>query len=463
MAKGKTLKKGVKAAAKSAEGFFTGGARPGLAVAGKITGGVGAGLTADWLIGQGLSALDDEVTRAKQSADNAEENAILKGYSERTRQLRSQVAALSPVQQIQYAQELKGLLQQRTVSRSENAMFNAHQVAALMQAALNRTQGTVNTPEGRQVEAEVQRLQAGNAISAENRGLGRNEEKYRGSFWGTAMGLASGRTDVTGLNKWGKGAAKVAKFLMHPQETLLGENEIPIDQPKIPGSLSREVPGTTAFGPSAKISVAGPVGVEKAENSQASSPESFRSKGAATLEDYIKAALRGAGFGSPEAQAYHYDPWGQTGGTAPYQAALTGSYDALNPRIAGGQAPTIKDVQRLHTGTQQSQQAYADALRAQGQAMAQRAADAGIAGYAAMQQGEGLRAGMMAKDKASQEKNLINFYTRANSDITRREAINSQNPDANLAKQLAEERANLEADFFNRREALGMSGEEFQE
>jgi hypothetical protein len=205
-----------------------------------------------------------------------------------------------------------------------------------------------------------------------------------------------------------------------------------------------------------------PPGAGGSETISISQPRQM-SKGAATLEDYIKAALRGAGFGSPEAQAYHYDPWGQTGGTAPYQAALTGSYDALNPRIAGGQAPTIKDVQRLHTGTQQSQQAYADALRAQGQAMAQRAADAGIAGYAAMQQGEGLRARMMAKDKASQEKNLINFYARANSDITRREAINSQNPDANLAKQLAEERANLEADFFNRREALGMSGEEFQE
>jgi len=157
-------------------------------------------------------------------------------------------------------------------------------------------------------------------------------------------------------------------------------------------------------------------------------PERQMSKGAATFEDFIKAALRGAGYGSPEAQAYHYDPWGQTGGTAPYQVALTGSYDALNPHIAGGQAPTIKDVQRLHTGTHQSQQAYADALRAQGQDMAQRAADAGEAGNVAMQQGEGLRAGMMQKqaladqrNQAMSEKALYQGQLRAAADIERSE------------------------------------------
>jgi len=175
-----------------------------------------------------------------------------------------------------------------------------------------------------------------------------------------------------------------------------------------------------------------------------------------TYEDFIKAALTQAGFGTPEAKAYHYDPWGQTGGNAPYQAALTGGHPAFNPNIVGGRAPTIKDAQRLNQGTQQSQNTYADALDAQGQAMGRNAmAQAGPA-YVAYQKGQGLRQGLAIKDKADQERNLVNYYTRTNAEITRREKADADNPQPGVAATLVGARADLEAEFEQGRKALGM-------
>ncbi len=132
------------------------------------------------------------------------------------------------------------------------------------------------------------------------------------------------------------------------------------------------------------------LGGDKFTKDKATSRES--SPAARTFEDFIKAALTGAGFGTPEAKAYHYDPWGQTGGNAPYQAALTGGHAYLNPNIAGGRAPTIRDIRGLNMGTHEQQRAYEQMLYDRSARMQQAAENQGAMGYAAYQQGQGLQA-----------------------------------------------------------------------
>jgi hypothetical protein len=152
---------------------------------------------------------------------------------------------------------------------------------------------------------------------------------------------------------------------------------------------------------------AGTIGVGTGQSSTDRQGALKTSAAARTYEDFIQAALTAAGFGTPAAKAYHYDPWGTSGGNAPYQATLTGGSAALNPNIVGGRAPTLKDVRRMNMGTQESQNAYADQLDARAAAMAQSALAGVGPAYAAYQQGQGLRQGLMAKQDQEAMRNQV--------------------------------------------------------
>jgi len=386
----------------------------------RSAGAVQAGLVVSGTIGEAMSYLDDQLTQGARSRDDAVANEILGGYAIQTAMLREAVARLTPEERNRYQQHLKELLGSRVFTRTTNPLFNAKQTLTAMMTALTRTSGK-ETVTSKKWENEFQRLQAANAVSKETPGLS-EEQAYRDSFGGTALGIPSGRTRIADIPRPVQGMAQVGRALGKPIEAAQALGRWAVGDPEPMGPPPRyAVPGPGGSGLSAPVGdtsavhraveawqkpgLAGSGGESGVDQPVPPPPQRQVPKGAATMEDYIKAALRGAGFGSPEAQAYHYDPWGQTGGTAPYQAALTGNYAAFNPHIAGGQAPTLQDAQQMHVGTHQSKRAFADSLRAQGQAMAQRAIDAGITGYLAAQQSEGQQAGLAQKQALASQRN----------------------------------------------------------
>jgi len=391
-------------------------------VAGRSATGFLAGLAVTETMGEMMKLLDNQLTQAARSRDNEAANAALGSYSEQTRSLRTAAGRLSPAEQKVYQRHLDSLLESRTFTQTANPLFNAKQLLTIMKTALARTSGR-ETNASKKWETEFERLQASNALSRANPGLS-EEQAYRDSFGGTALGIVSGRTDIDKIPRGGKSLARVGRGLADPLGALKTGYRWATGDPEPSGPPSGyKVPGpggTDVLEPMTDVISRAVKGFQDPQLALAGTPagqppapvpvaEKQGLGGAHTFEDFTKAALTAAGFGTPEAKAYHYDPWGQTGGNAPYLAALAGGGAALNPRIVGGRAPEMRDIRGLHQGTQQSQKAYAAELDAQGQAMARNAmAPAGPA-YAAYQKGEGLRQGLQVQQRQVDQREQVNF------------------------------------------------------
>ena len=386
--------------------------------ANKKVGGTGLrkGLIAQWML-QSLEkagkSLDQSLVGRKQLADTERFAKAEQEARAKSSQVRQQVGALPPEQQQVFQDEYKKLFASLAGGKSEDLVFRARQQAALSQIVLDRLMGQ-STPEQEASLAMLRRPDIVKRLGEASTGLSEVEMYRTGTRFGRIMGNAQGKLSAKDQSTAELIGGRVWRSLVHPLATLKRglwdeEDFFPANQPES-DEAARGIRGTAQqfFGPKATINDT-PSSKNVLGTGTGTSEKQGLGGAGRTFEDFTKAALTAAGFGTPEAKAYHYDPWGQTGGNAPYLAALAGGGAALNPRIVGGRAPEMRDIRGLHQGTQQSQKAYAAELDAQGQAMARNAmAPAGPA-YAAYQKGEGLRQGLQVQQRQVDQRERVNF------------------------------------------------------
>ena len=102
-------KEAAKGAGKGIKNFVTGAGRATVikkVASSAATRGVGAALTVTETMGKMMNLLDDQLTQAARSRDNAEANQVLGGLHDQATQLRSAVSQLTPDQQKIYQQQL---------------------------------------------------------------------------------------------------------------------------------------------------------------------------------------------------------------------------------------------------------------------------------------------------------------------------------------------------------------------